>query len=122
MTLEQRNKQIIDEKEYEVEQIKTFCKNLDLRQKTKQRIADKSKGIRKETKKYKARTNTKKYNTLHNHTLKNFPEILYIQDQYHLEEGIRYTDEQIYNLASKYIELCDLLDYPITISGICLFL
>ncbi len=112
---------MITDKQEEYESIKQFLKNIDTKENAKQ---EDTKSIRNKTNNikhhYKGRSDTKKYLMIHNHTLKHYPEIIHLRELY--KEGVMYSEQQLQELAYKYIELCEMLDYNITLSWLCLFL
>lgn len=108
---------IMEAKDKESEELKIFIENINRKEENKDNLSTK----RKEEEPKQWRWNdTKKYMEIHRHSLKNWVEIQALKERNGGE--LPYTKEQIQKQVVDYIELCNLLNYSITLSGVCLYL
>lgn len=117
-TPEEEIKAMIEEKEKDKEKIIQFMQYIDTKD-----IAKRNNSIGETIEQIpqsQRRSNTKKYIEIHKHSIKNYTQIQYIKEQ--IGRGNIYTKEQIRKLYNDYIELCSVMDYPITLSGCCLYM
>jgi hypothetical protein len=108
---------MIEEKEAERQALLIFIENINKKDDTK---ADNNLSIKeREPKQYK-RSDIKKYRAIHHYNLAHYTEIQAIREENN--GNMPLSEGQIQKLVNDYLELCDILNYPLTLSGICLYL
>lgn len=116
-TLSTEGAEIVKEKERESEELKIFIENINRKEESKDNVSIKKK--EEEPKQYK-RTDSKKYLEIHKHSIRNYVEIQALRERNKGE--IPYTNEELQKLVAIYMDLCALLNYPITQSGLALYI
>lgn len=115
-TLSIEGEAIAKTKERESEELKTFIENINRKEKSKDNVSIKRK--EEEPKQYKW-TDLKKYYEIHKHSIKNWVKIKQLRNT---QEDLPYTDEEMMTLFDSYVELCNLMGYHLTLSGLALYL